>query len=127
VIDLLISEHKKHPNNPYMFPSPATGEMYYPDSAVNLHKKILKDAGLSHRLKPPENKEKVLFSRKNRTFWSCWADSNRRPHPYQKAVAAFAAYPFMPGKNLQSLVLQGIGGSPCFSASYYIPGCFAWI
>ena len=60
-------------------------------------------------------------------FWSCWADSNRRPHPYQKAVAAFMAYPFMPGKNPQSLVLQGIGGSPCFSAFYYIPGCFAWI
>ena len=31
-----------------MFPSPATGEMYYPDSIVNLHKKILKDAGLPH-------------------------------------------------------------------------------
>ena len=46
-------------------------------------------------------------------FWSCWADSNRRPHPYQKAVDAFTAYPFMPRKNLQSLVLQGIGGSSC--------------
>ena len=31
-----------------MFPSPITGEMYYPDSIVNLHKKILKDAGLPH-------------------------------------------------------------------------------
>ena len=31
-----------------MFPSPITGEMYYPDSVVNLHKKILKDAGLEH-------------------------------------------------------------------------------
>ena len=47
-IDLLITEHSKHPENPYMFPSPATGEMYYPDSVVNLHKKILKDAGLPH-------------------------------------------------------------------------------
>lgn len=46
--DLLIQEHSKHPDNPYMFPSPATGEMYYPDSVVNLHKKILKDAGLEH-------------------------------------------------------------------------------
>ena len=27
--------------------------------------------------------KKVPFSRENRTFWSCWADSNRRPHPYQ--------------------------------------------
>ena len=47
-IDLLIAEHSKHPENPYMFPSPATGEMYYPDSIVNLHKKILKDARLPH-------------------------------------------------------------------------------
>lgn len=47
-VDLLIQEHSKHPDNPYMFPSPATGEMYYPDSVVNLHKKILKDAGLEH-------------------------------------------------------------------------------
>ena len=47
-IDLLIAEHDKHPDNPYMFPSPITGEMYYPDSIVNLHKKILKDAGLEH-------------------------------------------------------------------------------
>ena len=47
-VDLLIQEHEKHPNNPYMFPSPKTGEMYHPDSVVNLHKKILKDAGLEH-------------------------------------------------------------------------------
>ena len=47
-VDLLISEHDKHPDNPYMFPSPITGEMYYPDSIVNLHKKTLKDAGLPH-------------------------------------------------------------------------------
>lgn len=30
------------------FPSSRTGEMYHPDSVVNLHKKILKDAGLEH-------------------------------------------------------------------------------
>ena len=47
-IDLLIQEHEKHPDNPYMFPSPKTGGMYYPDSVVNLHKKLLKDAGLEH-------------------------------------------------------------------------------
>ena len=47
-VDLLIQEHDKHLNNPYMFPSPLTGEMYHPDSVVNLHKKILKDAGLPH-------------------------------------------------------------------------------
>ena len=177
-VDLLVAEHKKHPDNPYMFPSPVTGEMYYPDSIVNQHKKILKDAGLphirfhdlrhpyvkhttkifslrlkffqaqpvpdalrktrgafllfgevgpitlfsepaiksdragftsvqgyqaygcycastslkqnslpthtlTHRLNWSKSKEKVLLSIESRTFWSCWADSNRRPHPYQ--------------------------------------------
>lgn len=47
-VDLLIQEHEKHPDNPYMFPSPKTGEMYYPDSVVNIHTKILKNAGLEH-------------------------------------------------------------------------------
>lgn len=47
-IDLLIQEHDKHPDSPYLFPSPITGEMYHPDSVVNIHKKILKDAGLPH-------------------------------------------------------------------------------
>lgn len=47
-VDLLTVEHSKHPTNPYMFPSPKTGEMYHPDSIVNLHKKILKSAGLDH-------------------------------------------------------------------------------
>ena len=47
-VDLLVAEHKRHPNNPYMFPSPITREMYHPDSIVNQHKKILKDAGLPH-------------------------------------------------------------------------------
>jgi len=47
-IDLLMQEHDKHPDNPYMFPSSATGEMYYPDSIVKLHEKILRDAGLEH-------------------------------------------------------------------------------
>ena len=47
-VDLLVTEHQKHPSNPWMFPSPKTGEMYHPDSVVNIHKKILKDAGLEH-------------------------------------------------------------------------------
>ena len=47
-VDYLIAEHQKHPSSPWMFPSPKTGEMYHPDSVVNIHKKILKDAGLEH-------------------------------------------------------------------------------
>ena len=47
-VELLKQEHAKHPDNPWMFPSSRTGEMHHPDSVVNLHKKILKDAGLEH-------------------------------------------------------------------------------
>ena len=41
-------------------------------------------------------------------FWSCWADSNCRPHPYQKAFSLFIVCPFMLGNIPESLVLQGI-------------------
>ena len=47
-VDLLVAEHEKHPSSPYLFTSPITGNMYHPDSVVNLHKKILKSAGLEH-------------------------------------------------------------------------------
>lgn len=47
-VELLEQEHKKHSDSPYLFPSPKTGEMYYPDSIVGIHKKILKAAGLEH-------------------------------------------------------------------------------
>lgn len=47
-VELLMQEHEKHPDNPYMFPSPRNGEMWHPDSVVKLHEKILKDAGLEH-------------------------------------------------------------------------------
>ena len=41
-------------------------------------------------------------------FWSCWADSNRRPHPYQKAVDAFTAYPFIPRRTAKPLCCKGL-------------------
>ena len=41
-------------------------------------------------------------------FWSCWADLNRRPHPYQKALSLFMVYSFMLGNIPESLVLQGV-------------------
>lgn len=47
-LKLLQEEHRKHPSNPYLFPSPVTGGMYHPDSVVKLHQKILKDAGLEY-------------------------------------------------------------------------------
>ena len=47
-VELLKQEHAKHPDDPWMFPSGRTGEMYHPDSVVTLHKRILKDVGLEH-------------------------------------------------------------------------------
>ena len=47
-VELLKAEHAKHPDNPYMFPSPVTGGMYYPDTINSLHEKIVKGAGLPH-------------------------------------------------------------------------------
>ena len=45
-VDLLIEEHRKHPFNPFMFPSPVTGGMYDPDAVGRIHKKLLARAGL---------------------------------------------------------------------------------
>ncbi len=47
-VELLIQEHTKHPDNPWLFPSSRTGGMYHPDSVATLHQRILKDAGLEH-------------------------------------------------------------------------------
>ena len=47
-VDLLIAEHKKHPTNPYLFPSPKTGTMYDPDAFRRTHDKILKAIGAKH-------------------------------------------------------------------------------
>ena len=47
-VDMLIAEHEKHPDNPYLFPSSKTGGMYYPDSVVLLHRRVLKRARLPH-------------------------------------------------------------------------------
>ena len=47
-VDLLSAEHKKHPRNPYLFPSPKTGTMYDPDAFRRTHDKILKAIGAEH-------------------------------------------------------------------------------
>ena len=47
-VDLLVAEHKKHPGNPFMFPSPKTGTMFDPDSFRHTHEKILKAIGAEH-------------------------------------------------------------------------------
>ena len=45
-VDLLIQEHEKHPDSPYMFPSPVTGGMLYPDSLNDINEKILDAIGV---------------------------------------------------------------------------------
>ena len=47
-VELLVEEHKKHPGNPYMFPSPKTGGMFDPDSFRHTREKILKAIGAEH-------------------------------------------------------------------------------
>lgn len=47
-VELLVAEHEKHPDNPYLFPSPVTGDMYYPDAIAAVHTKILRTLGLEH-------------------------------------------------------------------------------
>ena len=50
-IRLLIEEHKRHPLNPYMFPSPVTGGMYGPDCVARIHKKLMKKAGIEEHVR----------------------------------------------------------------------------
>lgn len=47
-VDLLIEGHNKHPNSPYMFPSPKTSTMYDPDAFRRTHDNILKAIGAEH-------------------------------------------------------------------------------
>ena len=47
-VELLIEEHRKHPNSPYLFPSSKTGTMHDPDAFRRTHDKILKAIGAEH-------------------------------------------------------------------------------
>lgn len=50
-VKLLIKEHRKHPFNPVMFPSPVTGQMYGPDCVGRLHKTLCKKAGITENIR----------------------------------------------------------------------------
>ena len=45
-VDVLIREHEKHPDNPYMFPSPKTGGMLDPGDVRHIHRLLLKQADI---------------------------------------------------------------------------------
>ena len=42
------SLYAKHPDSIWLFPSPVTGEMYYPDTLSAINTEILKTLGLEH-------------------------------------------------------------------------------
>ena len=47
-VKLLIEEHERHPVNPYLFPSPRTGETWDPDGFRRLHDRIIVEIGAEH-------------------------------------------------------------------------------
>ena len=47
-VKLLVEEHERHPANPYLFPSPRTGETWDPDGFRRLHDRIINEIGAEH-------------------------------------------------------------------------------
>ena len=63
-VDLLVQEHKQHPDNPILFPSPRTGGYWSPDAVSRINRKLLKNAGIEehvrfHDLRHPYVKPKT--------------------------------------------------------------------
>ena len=55
-------------------------------------------------------------------FWSCWADSNRRPHPYQLYTACFCLLGAVASCCPAALLYQGIRGFlRCFLSLLVVP------
>ena len=44
-VKLLVEEHDLHPSNPYLFPSPCTGETWDPGGFRRLHDRIISERG----------------------------------------------------------------------------------
>ena len=50
-VDLLVQEHKQHPDNPILFPSPRTGGYWSPDAVSRINRKLLKNAGIEEHVR----------------------------------------------------------------------------
>lgn len=50
-VEMLVENRKNHPDSPYLFPSPKTGDMWSPESIARIHKKILKAAGIDEHVR----------------------------------------------------------------------------
>lgn len=50
-VELLITEHQRHPDSPLMFCCPRTNSYWSPDSVVRLHKRMLAAAGVEDRVR----------------------------------------------------------------------------
>ena len=48
VVELLRTEHARHPSSPLMFMHPATQKPYSPQMVRRMHNEIIKEAGLDH-------------------------------------------------------------------------------
>ena len=48
LVELLAEEHARHPGSPLMFMHPATRKPYLPQTVRQMHREILKEAGLDH-------------------------------------------------------------------------------
>ena len=81
-IRLLIEEHKRHPLNPYMFPSPVTGGMYGPDCVARIHKKLMKKAGIE---------EHVRFHDLRRTFATLALQNGVDPKTVSRMLGHYSA------------------------------------
>lgn len=81
-IRLLVEDHKKHPSNPYLFPSPVTGGMYGPDCVGRIHKKLLERAGIE---------EHVRFHDLRRTFATMALQSGIDPKTVSGMLGHYSA------------------------------------
>lgn len=106
-VDILRKELAKHPDIEYMFPSPVTLGMYYPDSVTDIHNKVLKSAGLPHiRLhdfrhpSPPERRERENRVQHPRPLRRWVHAKNLHPRHNENARKAAATMGKLIGANI---------------------------